>query len=161
MPDSPAGGPATAESATLTDQMVLLATLCRASYAGFTGAAQHTTDGALAEWLSGCARQRKSLASELRGIILVLGESDAIAPPWQRWVAQGALENPGGWGESWRARCIRGEENLLRLYEQLFALRLPRGIGSMLRRQYDQVAVTLERLRSSCPPSPAPLPPAR
>ncbi len=135
------------ERARLAERIMLLATLCRASYGGFSGAAQHTRNDALSEWLSTCARQRKAVASELRGIVLVLAEADAISPPWQRWVAQVAIENTGGWGESWMSRCIRGEENLLRLYEQLFALRLPSGISAILRRQYDQVARTLEALR--------------
>lgn len=135
------------ERARLAERVMLLATLCRASYGSFAGAAQHTTDGALAAWLGICARRRKSLASELRGIVLVLAEGDTISPPWQRWVAQVAIENSGGWGESWMGRCIRGEENLLRLYEQLLVLRLPNGIRAMLRRQYEQIVVTRERLR--------------
>jgi uncharacterized protein (TIGR02284 family) len=135
------------ERARLAERIMLLATLCRASYGGFSNAAQHTHNDALSEWLSSCARQRKALASELRGIVLVLAESDATSPPWQRWVAQVATENSGGWGESWIGRCIRGEENLLRLYDQLFAVRLPSGISAMLRRQYEQVEGTLERLR--------------
>lgn len=141
-------GETRAERVQLAERIMLLATLCRASYGGFTGAAQHSQDSAQSDWLSGCARQRKALASELRGIVLVLAESDAISPPWQRWVAQVAIENTGGWGESWMGRCIRGEENLLRLYEQLFALRLPSGIGAMLQRQYGQIVETLDRLRS-------------
>jgi hypothetical protein len=136
------------ERARLAERIMLLATLCRASYGGFTGAAQHTQNGALSEWLGTCARQRKALASELRGIVLVLAETDATSPPWQRWVAQVAIENTGGWGESWIGRCIRGEENLLRLYEQLFALRLPSGISAMLRRQYEQITGTLAALKT-------------
>jgi hypothetical protein len=135
------------ERARLAERIMLLATLCRASYGGFSGAAQHASNDTLSDWLGTCARQRKALASELRGIVLVLAEGDAISPPWQRWVAQVAMENTGGWGESWMGRCIRGEENLLRLYEQLFALRLPSGISAMLRRHYEQVAGTLEALR--------------
>jgi hypothetical protein len=130
---------------------MLLATLCRASYGGFAGAAQHTRDSDLSEWLQGRARERKALASELRGIVLVLAEGDAVSPPWQRWVAQVAIENTGGWGESWMGRCIRGEENLVRLYEQLFNCRLPSGIVALLRRQYDQVLRTLNGLRSATP----------
>jgi hypothetical protein len=133
--------------ARLAERVMLLATLCRASYGGFTGAAHHTRDRALSDWLRGCARQRKALASELRGIVLVLAEGEAVAPPWQRWVAQVAIENTGGWGEGWINRCIRGEENLLRLYDQLFAARLPSGISAMLRRQYGQIVGTLEALR--------------
>lgn len=136
------------ERARLAERIMLLATLCRASYGGFTAAAQHTQDSSLSDWLRRCARQRKALASELRGVVLVLAESDA-APPWQRWVAQVAVENPGSWGESWMGRCVRGEENLMRLYEQLLTSRLPSGIASLLRRQYQQVVKTAESLRQA------------
>lgn len=126
---------------------MLLATLCRASYGGFASAAQHTRSSSLSEWLSTRARQRKALASELRGIVLVLAEGNAISPPWQRWVARVATENSEGWGESWTGLCIRGEENLLRLYEQLFHCRLPSGVKALLRRQYHQITGTLEDLK--------------
>lgn len=138
----------TMERARLAERIMLLATLCRASYGGFTGAAQHTANGELAEWLSFCARQRKALASELRGMVLVLADGDPISPPWQRWVAQVAVENSGSWGESWMARCIRGEENLMRIYEQLFSCRLPSGMTSLLQRQYQQITGTLEDLKA-------------
>ena len=135
------------ERARLAERIMLLATLSRASYGSFTGAAQQEHNPSLAEWLRQCARQRKALASELRGIVLVLAEGDAVSPPWQRWVAQVAVENAGGWSESWMGRCVRGEENLLRLYEQLFQSSLPSGMTTLLRRQYDQILRTLDELR--------------
>lgn len=134
------------ERARLAERIMLLATLCRASYGGFAGAAQHATDSALADWLQGCARQRKALASELRGVVLVLAEGDAVSPPWQRWVAQVATDR-GNWSDGWVARCMRGEENLMRLYEQVLTGRLPSGIAALLRRQYQQVVQTAESLR--------------
>jgi uncharacterized protein (TIGR02284 family) len=134
------------ERARLAERIMLLATLSRASYGSFAGAAQHEPDPSVAEWLRQCARQRKALASELRGIVLVLAEGD-VSPPWQRWVAQVAVENPGSWGESWIGRCMRGEENLLRLYEQLFHSNLPSGMATLLQRQYAQIVQTLDQLR--------------
>jgi uncharacterized protein (TIGR02284 family) len=140
---APEGG---VERARLAERLMLLATLCRASYGGYAAAAQHTTDRSLADWLHGCARQRKALASELRGVVLVLAEGEAISPPWQRWVAQVATDK-NSWGDGWMARCMRGEENLMRLYEQVLTGRLPSGIASLLRRQYQQVVQTAESLR--------------
>lgn len=134
------------ERAKLAERLMLLATMCRASFGGFTSAAQHTSDSELADWLHGCARQRKALASELRGIVMVLAD-ETTSPPWQRWVAQVGIERPGGWGESWLSRCVRGEENLMRQYEQLLSTHLPNGIATLLRRQYEQVVTTAEALR--------------
>ncbi len=131
----------------LSEQIMLLATLARASYGSFTGAAQHEGDRSLSEWLQRCARQRKSLASELRGIVMVLAEGNTVAPPWQRWVAEVAVGHPVSWGESWVGRCARGEENLLRLYEQILQETLPRGVRVLLQRQYTEVADTMTALR--------------
>jgi hypothetical protein len=102
--------------------------------------------------LQRCARQRKALASELRGVVMVLAD-EATSPPWQRWVAQVGIDSHGSWGDTWLGRCVRGEENLMRQYEQLLTTRLPSGIVAMLRRQYEQLVATAEVLRRQLKPA--------
>lgn len=141
--------------ARVADRLRLLAGAARTSYENFLTAACYTDDPALGAWLSGCARQRRWIASELHGLLSTLSSGGDACPDWAHSLEQTARWAPPDSHRTALETCARTEEAVVQFYQELLAGPIPPGLFPVLVVQLLQVREASDRLTQHCPPRPA------